>query len=109
MARSALTVQTIVKTGLADTYASANVDGNSFANDGATFLHVKNGGGSSITVTIDTPNTVDDLAISNRTVTVANGSEKMIGPFPPGVYNHSGEVYVDYSAVTSVTVGAFKL
>lgn len=109
MARSELTVQTIVKTGLADTYAAANVDGNSFDNDGNTFLHVKNAGVGSITVTIQTPGTVDDLAVSDRTVTVANGAEKMIGPFPPGIYNQSGEVYVDYSGVTSVTVGAFKL
>jgi hypothetical protein len=109
MARSALTVQTIVKTGLANALAAANVDGNSFANDGNTFLHVKNAGGSPITVTIQTPGTVDDLAVAERTVSVTNATEKMIGPFPPGIYNQSGEVYVDYSAVTSVTVGAFKL
>lgn len=109
MARSALTLQTIAKTGIVPSYASANVDGNSFANDGNTVLHVKNGSGSSITVTIQTPGTVDDLAVAERTVTVANASEKMIGPFPPGIYNQSGEVYVDYSAVTTITVGAFKI
>lgn len=109
MARSALTVQTIVKTGIVPSYAAANVDGNSFANDGNTFHHVKNGSGSSINVTYQTPGTVDDLAVTDRVVAVAAGAEKMIGPFPPGIYNQSGEVYVDYSAVTTITVAAIKM
>jgi hypothetical protein len=109
MARSALTVQTIVKTGLTHSLAAANVDGNSFANDGNTYLHVKNAGVGSVTVTIQTPGTVDDLTVSDRTVTVGAGAEKLIGPLAPGIYNQSGEVYVDYSGVTSVTVGAFKM
>ena len=109
MARSALTLQTIVKTGITPTYAAANVDGNSFANDGNTFLDVVNGSASPITVTIQTPGTVDDLAVAERTVTVANATTKRIGPFPPGIYNQSGEVYVDYSAITTITAGVFKM
>lgn len=109
MARSALTLQTVAKTGIVPSYAAANADGNSFANDGNTVIHVKNGSGSSINVTLQTPGTVDDLAVTDRVVAVAAGAEKMIGPFPPGIYNQSGSVYVDYSDVTTVTVGAFKM
>lgn len=110
MARSEVNHQQILRTGLEQSYASANADGNKFSNDGRMFLHVKNGGGSSITVTIQTPGTVDDLAIADQAVVVTNGEERMIGPFPPTIYNQSDRmVYVDYSAVTSVTMAVLRL
>lgn len=112
MARTDLTPQQIGRTGLAPSYVSADgANQNAFLNDGRTFLHVKNGGGSSITVTIDTPITVDGvLAVGNLAVGVTNGQERIIGPFPPNIYNQTdGKVYVDWSAVTSVTVAAFRL
>jgi hypothetical protein len=109
MARSALTVQTIARAGAVPSFAAANVDGNTFANDGNTFLEVANGAAAPINVTIQTPGTVDGLAVAELIVAVANGVTKRIGPFPPGIYNQSGEVYVDYSAVTTITVGAFRM
>lgn len=81
-------------------------------NAGKTYLHVKNGGGSSITVTLPFNSTavVDGQAATSKTVTVANGTEKVIGPFPPSLYNDvNGKVQVTYSGVTTVTVGAFTL
>lgn len=110
MARTEITYQQIARTGLEQTYAAANADGNKFSNDGRMFLHVKNGGGAPITVTIQTPGTVDDLAIADQAVVVTNAEERMIGPFPPTIYNQSDRmVYVDYSAVTSVTVALLRL
>lgn len=110
MARSALTYQQIDRDGVVPSYASANADGNSLANDGRMFLHVKNGSGSSINVTVETPGTVDGNAVADKVVAVAAGSEKMIGPYPPDVYNQSdGTMYIDYSAVTSVTVGVLRI
>lgn len=111
MARTALTVQTISRSGLAPSYSNGDAtNDHQFLNDGKTFVHVKNGGGSSITVTIQTPGSVDGLAVADRDVTVANGAEKMIGPFPTATYNQSGGlVYLDLSADTSVTLAAFKL
>lgn len=50
---AALTVQNVARSGLAPSYAAAAGGGDTFTNDGAVFLHVKNGGGSSINVTID--------------------------------------------------------
>lgn len=109
MARTALTVQQIVRSGLNPSYASANVDGHSLPNGGTEFVHVKNGGGSSITVTAQTPGTVDGLAIADRTVSVPNGGERIIGPFPRATYNQGAdEVFLDFSAVTSVTIAAFR-
>lgn len=115
MARTALAPQTIAATGLEMTYAAANVDGHSIVNpDDRTFLHVKNGGGVDRTVTIQTPGTQDGLAVADRAITVTAGEERMIGPFRPRLYNQTsgadaGKVFVDFDAVTSVTVAALRL
>jgi len=110
MARTEMNHQQIVRTGLEQTYAAAHADGNKFSNDGRMFLHVKNGAGAPITVTIQTPGQVDGLAIADQVVTVTNGEERMIGPFPPNIYNQDDRmVYVDYSSVTSVTAAVLRL
>ena len=113
MARTELEVQEIVRAGVEPTYEAANSDGEEFANaDSArTFLHVKNGSGGSINVTIVTPNVVDDdLAVGDRVVAVPAGEERMIGEFPPANYNQSDDtVDVNFSAVGSVTVAVFHI
>ena len=110
MAMTDLTPQTIVRTGLAMTYEAANVDGEMIPNAGRMFLHVKNGSAVSVTVTVDTPGLVDGLAVAQLTVAIPAGQERMIGPFPPGVYNQSsGNIHVTFSAVTTVTLAAFIL
>ena len=110
-ARTDLTPQQIARTGLAETYAAVDAsNGNQFANDGLMFLYVKNGGVGSINVTIGTPGTVDGLAVADLVVAVANGVNKMIGPFPVGIYNQAGGlVYVDWSGGSSVTAAVLRL
>lgn len=112
MARQALTVQEISRTGLAANHAAAAADGNSFINTGREFLHVKNGLTACV-VTVRTARTVDGQAVTNRTVTVGASEERMIGPFPPSLFNQKGSagdvVYVDYDDVTNVTVAALRL
>lgn len=113
MARTALTVSEIVRSGLTLSASAANADGHSLVNtdkNAALLLYVNNGSGSPITVTIQTPGTVDGLAIADRTVTVAAGAERFIGPLTAKDYNQSdGTVYVDFSAVTTVTVMGLKI
>lgn len=104
---SVLTVQQIARSGLDPSYASAAGGGDTVPNDEKTFLHVKNGGGSSITVTIQTPGTVDSLAITDRAVSVPNGEERMIGPFPASYYGST--LTLSYSDVTSVTIAAIRM
>lgn len=61
--------------------------------------------GGPATVTIPIPVTVDTEAVASRTLSVAAGVEKIIGPFPPGTYNDtSGYVNMTYSGVNSLTV-----
>lgn len=111
MTATTITYQQVVRTGLEETTEAADgTNGNQFANDGRMVLHVINGGGSPINVTIATPNQVDGLAISDQVVAVTNAEERFIGPFPPGIYNDSdGYVQVTYSSATSVTVALLRI
>lgn len=109
MAVSALTPTQITRAGIVDSLSAANVDGNYFTNTGSIWIEVANGSGGSINVIIGAY--VDSTAIASfKTIAVAAGARKKIGPFPSSPYNDAdGRVQITYSAVTSVTVGAFYL
>lgn len=111
MARTTLSVQTIDVDGLEASYTAANGDGHSFANDGRVILHVKNDDAADKTITIQTPATTrEGVDIDEVEVTVTAGEDRFIGPFSRKNFNQaSGVVYVDYSAVTSVTIAALKV
>lgn len=106
-----LSVQTITTNGLSPTFSSADAAGDEFVNDGRTFLHVKNGGASSIDVTIDSKQQCSFGFDHDITVSVPAGGERLIGPFPTSRFNDSqtGKASVSYSDVTSVTVAAIKV
>lgn len=105
---AALSTQEITNAGIVPSYASAAGGGDTFTNTGAEFLHVKNGGGGNITVTITSSGTYKGAAISNQSVTVNAGTEKMIKPYAPDIT--SSTAAVGYSGVSSVTIAvlAFK-
>jgi len=106
---SVRTAQVISRSGLEPVYTAADVAGDEFVNTGRKFFHIKNGDGSPHTMTIETPNTVDTLAIADRDVVIPAGEERMIGPFAGGTYNDSaGSVQVTYDAVTSVTLALVR-
>lgn len=108
---AALTTQTIPLTGVAPTYAAAAGGGDTCDPGSRTFLHVKNGGGGSINVTLTTPGSKGGVAISDPVIAVANGTEKMIGPLDPALFGDptTGKVGVAYSGVTTVTVAVLNL
>lgn len=110
-----LTVQDITESGLSATYSTAAAAGDSFANDSSekTFIHVKNGSASSMTVTVapvessvDVPGfgTVTKASVS---VNVAASGDKFIGPFPFEAFGSAPDV--TYSDETSVTLAAIKV
>ena len=104
------TAKSIVRDGLDPALGSAAAGGDAFINDGATFIEVDNAGVGSINVTIVTQKTIDAQAVADRVVAVPNGERRFIGPFQQQFYNDGDDkVQITYSAVTSVTVGAFKL
>ena len=106
-----LATQVVADTGLAPTTASAAGGGDKCAAGQGCFLYVLNGGGSSITVTLATPQIYQgDLALADRTVTVANGTFKLIAV--PAFYANpadSGLCSITYSGVTTVTVAALRV
>ncbi|HLC04821.1 MAG TPA: hypothetical protein VJK02_17435 [Anaerolineales bacterium] len=106
-----LTVQQIAKTGLVYALTAAAGGGDAFLNEGVrTFFHVKNADGTATTVTFVTQKTVEGLAVADLAVSVTNGTEQLVGPFPADVYNDAnGLVQVTYSKVTSLTVNPFRL
>lgn len=113
---AAMTIQTVTKAGLSPAYAAA-ADGDTIANptDQRTLLHVKNGGGGSITVTIPavlsaiSDPRVGSVDVADLSVAVPAGEERMIGPFPAAYVDSAGDVTVNYSGVASVTAAALRL
>ncbi len=106
-----LTVATVTRAGVDVVGAAATVTvGDEWANTGYEFLEVKNGSGAPITVTLDIKTAPDGLAVTDPTVSVGAGVTKIIGPFPPGIYNDetTGRAKATCSSVTSVTVKVLK-
>jgi hypothetical protein len=88
--------------------AAAAGGGDKFLNTGNELLYIKNGGGSTITLTLDAQ-TVSGLTITDPTVSVAAGAEKIVGPFDPRYFcDANGYLNLSYSAVTSVTVAVIQ-
>ncbi|MEV7599865.1 hypothetical protein AB0O91_21025 [Kitasatospora sp. NPDC089797] len=107
-----LTVQTIKPGGLSPTYGAASAGGDKLPLSAAnTFLHVKNGSASSITVTVTTQNnSYKGLTVPDRTVNIPASGEQMFGPFDPTLHaDINQQASIGYSATTTVTVAAFRL
>lgn len=107
-----LATQSVSRAGVNPAYVAAAGGGDKFTPGKSTFLHVKNGGGAPITVTVVTPRT-DAIgnAVADNAISVTNAQERIIGPFPAEFYASSvdGLADITYSGVTSVTVGVFEL
>ena len=106
-----LTTQNISRAGVTPSYSSVAAS-DTFVPDAQTFIHVKNAGGSPDTCAIqvlqgDPPG----LTISDVSVSVTNGQERMIGPLPANFFADpsTGLGTVTHSFTTSVTSGIFKL
>jgi hypothetical protein len=88
-------------------YANAAVAGDVYLNGSNRFLHVRNGGVAPITVTITAHTACSAGVLHDLTYTVANGADKILGPFDPARFNNtSGQIEVGYSDNTTVTVAA---
>jgi hypothetical protein len=91
------------------TMPAANVDGHAIEGGGSTQLAVRNASGVSVNVTFQSAATLDGLAVADLVVAVPAGATKLCKRLSPAVYDRpsgavdAGKVYVDFSAVTSVT------
>lgn len=107
---STLNVQKVVLGGLSPTYGAAAVGGDEFVNSGRDFIHVKNGGGSSVDVTVNSQEPCDQGYDHDVVVAVGAGAEKMIGPFPKSRFDDAdGKVQITYSGVASVTIAVIQV
>ena len=102
-----LTTQVVSLSGLTRTFSAASGGGDTFVPGDGVCLQVKNAGGSPVTVTVVTPNTVGGLAIADSVSTVpATTGDVLIGPFSRENFARpsDGLGEITYSGVTSVTV-----
>jgi hypothetical protein len=107
-----LTTQVIALAGLAPAYVSASGGGDKVTMSGdRTFLHVKNGGGSPITVTLAATAAIRGQTATAPTVSVPAAGERMIGPLTADLLagTSDGLCAVSYSGVTTVTVAAIRI
>lgn len=113
MADVALTVQKMVSTGITPSYTGSLSTSNTYQvrNNGRTFVHFKKSEAADCVVTVETPKLVAGLAVAEQTVTVpASTGDKMIGPFPPSVYNDAnGDVNITLSNIAGLTVAVVTL
>ncbi|MBP2232565.1 hypothetical protein J2847_005894 [Azospirillum agricola] len=105
-----ITAQTTSEAGAALTYSAAGSSGDSFTNTGKELLHIKNGAGSPVTLTIKSRNATPSpdgfgpVSKPDRTVTVPAGGDRIVGPFPLKAFNDSNSrVSMTYSSATSVS------
>jgi len=108
-----LTTQNIVRTGITPSYTAVAAS-DTFVPGQNTFAHIKNAGGSPDNVTISVLQgdpAGAGLVISDLTVAVTNGQERMIGPLPPNFFADptTGLGTWANSFTTSVTIGIFNL
>lgn len=106
-----LATQTVALAGLNPTYAAAAGGGDKVECGDRNFLHVKNGAGSPVTVTLTATASVRGQAVGNVTVSVPASGERMIGPLQPDLLQNSTDSLcaVGYSSATSVTVASIRL
>ncbi|MGW6739724.1 hypothetical protein ACWGDX_03075 [Streptomyces sp. NPDC055025] len=106
-----LTPQAVTLAGINPTYAAAASGGDKVAPGERTFIHVKNGAGAPITVTLTATATVRGQSVANLTVSVPASGERMIGPLPGDLLASpsDGLVAIGYSSATTVTVAALRI
>jgi hypothetical protein len=106
-----LTPQTSNRTGITPTYNSCAAGGDAIPNNGKVLLHFKNTNAAARVVTFATQATVDGQAVADPTLTVPlTSGDKMIGPFPPSIYNDAnGLLQLTYDAVTNLSVAVIRI
>ena len=96
---------TVPVTGVAPNLGPATGGGDTLAGVAGSVLHVKNGGGSSINVTITDPGkTPAGSAASNPVIAVPAGGERLIKLGAAFNDPTTGYTAIAYSGVTTVTV-----
>lgn len=105
-----LPMQVVSIGGLSPNYGAAAA-GDKVKPGDRTWIVVKNGGGSPVTVTLDATGLAPGgLPPTDPTVSVPASGERWIGPIIPDAYRGTdGLCAISYSATASVTVAAVRI
>lgn len=106
-----LTPTSISAAGTLNSTSNAAVGGDKVKPIGdRVFVEITNGGGSSITVTIPSYASVRGQAAADRTVTIAASATKKVPIYADLNTNPAdGLASITYSAVATVTIGAYRV
>jgi hypothetical protein len=109
MARTAIVVESVTRSGLNPTQQNASVaNGHELSNnDGLTVLRIDNGGGSPSVVSADIKQQVDGVDPPDKTLSVAAGAVRYFGPFNKDIYGEI--VWIDFDVDTSVTFECIRI
>ena len=118
MARALLSVQSVLPGGMWPTLTPAVATGHMFPNsergERGIFLLVRNDHTAPVTITIPSTFTRDGLVLANRTVSVPNATDRLIGPILAENHNQLagadiGMTYIDYSLITAISVAVLRV
>lgn len=111
-----LTAQQITQAGLIPVYTAATLAGDTLVNTGIQYFHIKNGSAVSVTSSVvPVITTVVDpllgtLVKETASLILAAGQEGFLGPFETNAFNNAaGQLTLNYTASTSVTVAALYI
>ena len=116
MAEKRLSAQGFASAGVAPSYYTSATavaltvgdfapSGDQFLLNPGEWLLVKTGA-TPVNIIIQTPGTVDGLAIADRTIAVPANVERLIGPFDAGAYGNP--VKFALSAITNLSIAVFR-
>lgn len=109
MARTDLTAQNAPRSGLSTTFDPAIADGHMIINNGRRSLRFKNTDATPKTVTVLHPATANGNAVTGTAIVVPATTGDVETGFWPSSFNQSdGKIYLDYSAVTGLTVAVVE-
>jgi hypothetical protein len=109
----ALTVEQVIRAGLAATYNGSldTADTYQFANDGKVVLHAIKGGAGDAELTFGAPGLFYGMTFMEHVATVpASTGNLFLGPFPPQIFNDTaGLVSFTTSNVAGLTIAVLHL
>jgi hypothetical protein len=94
-----------ITSGSAVTYQSADGDGDHYRASSQARLHIRNGGGAPITLTVHSQLACSQGSTHDTTAVIGAGTDEILGPYDAARYaDADGFVQLTYSGVTSLTV-----
>jgi len=112
MANVTLTPQNAVPSGITTTRTGSLSTENTYLvpNDGRVILMFQKSEAVDATVAIPSTATLGGLTVADQSVTVgASSGDVVVGPFPPAIYNSSGNLSFTSDNVAGLTVAAVRI